>query len=169
MRIYLIGMPYAGKTTIAQKLAQKLAFKAIDLDDYIEKKHKTSITDIFSKEGEKQFREYEKNALKEIITHNNIVISTGGGIVLSRENKFLMEGLIIYLDVSLENLERRKAKEEIRPLLKTKSLEELYQERRKYYYFFQTFIVDGNHSVDEVVKKIIKLLKDEDLYASANN
>lgn len=169
MRIYLIGMPYAGKTTIAQKLAQKLAFKAIDLDDYIEKKYKTSIIDIFSKEGEKQFREYEKNALKEIITHNNIVISTGGGIVLSRENKFLMEGLIIYLDVSLENLERRKAKEEIRPLLKTKSLEELYQERRKYYYFFQTFIVDSNHSVDEVVKKIIKLLKDEDLYASANN
>ncbi len=164
MKIYLVGMPYSGKTSVGVALAKRLKFNFLDTDNEIEKHQNRKISDIFAELGEKEFRKYEKEWLKNKKIHNNTIISTGGGMVLDRENKFLMEGLIIYLNVKLENLElRQKKTDNNRPLLLKKTLEELFLERKKYYNFFNTFIVDGNGTVDEVVDDIINLLKKEDL------
>lgn len=163
MKIYLIGMPFSGKTIVGEKLAKKLNFNHVDTDLLIEKQENLKINEIFSLHGEKYFRKLEKNYLKKLIIHNNCIISTGGGMVLDRENKFLMEGLIIYLNTSIEILNKRSENSFDRPILLNKTMEELYQERRKYYYFFNTFVIDGNNDVDIVVDEIIKLLKKEDL------
>lgn len=163
MKIYLIGMPFSGKTTIGKYLAEKMNFTHLDTDEMITIEEKTSISDLFAIKGENYFRKLEKTTLEKIKKHNNIVVSTGGGVVLDRENRFIMEGIIIFLDVSLDNLEKRSQNDQTRPLLMKKSLEELYLERRKFYYFFNTFIVDGNGEVNEVVDKIVNLLKKEDL------
>ena len=79
--IFLIGMMGSGKSQTGLKLAELLKYKYIDLDSLIEKLARKSINQIFSDEGEDNFRELEANCLKETIKIPSLVISTGGGIV----------------------------------------------------------------------------------------
>lgn len=163
MKIYLIGLPYSGKSTIGKLLAEKLNLNFLDIDSMIENRYKTTISKIFEEEGEISFRNHEKTMLEDVKLHKNTVISTGGGIVLDRNNKFLMEGLIIFIDTSIEVLKSRMEDNLSRPILKNSTIEELYEKRRKNYYFFNTFIVNGNKDALDVCNDIISLLKKEDL------
>ena len=101
MKIYLIGMPGSGKTTVAINLAKKLSMTYVDLDGWIEKVAHLFIEDIFEKYGEEKFRELETEMLRKL-PEDNIVVSCGGGIVVKKHNKALMNGLKIYLDTDLD-------------------------------------------------------------------
>ena len=159
MKIYLIGMPGCGKSTLGLKLAEKLKYEFIDMDNYIEKKACMFIDEIFEAYGEKYFRELETNILKEFMDLDNVIISTGGGIIKNKAHKELMNGLCVYLDVPLEELEIRLNKSNVvRPLLQTKTVYQLFEERKDLYDFFADVKVD-NRNIDLAIKKICEAIK----------
>ena len=159
MKIYLIGMPGCGKSTLGKKLAEKLNIEFIDMDSYIEKKACMFIDEIFEAYGEKYFRELETNTLKEFMDLDNVIISTGGGIIKNKAHKELMNGLCVYLDVPLEEIEIRLNKSNVvRPLLQTKTIYQLFEERKDLYDFFADVKVD-NRNIDLAIKKICEGIK----------
>ena len=159
MRIYLIGMPGSGKSTLGLKLSQKLNYDFIDMDTYIEKKACMFVDEIFELYGEDYFRALEQDVLKEFLNMDNVIIATGGGVIKNKENKDLMEGKCIYLYVKPEILDiRLKSSNIVRPLLLEKTVYELYEERKALYDYFKDIEVD-NEFIDKSLNKIIEVLK----------
>ena len=159
MRIYLIGMPGSGKTTIGKKLAEKLVYPFIDLDARIEKDALMFIDDIFEKYGEQTFRRLETESLMSI-EGDDAVISCGGGIVTIKDNKAKMNGYKVYLNTELDIIKERLLDDVKRPLLRKKSLEQLYEERMLKYIDFADVIIANDHDVDKTVEAIMKHLKE---------
>ena len=97
--IYLIGLMGSGKTTLGKILSKKLDKHFYDSDQVIEEKLGVNVPMIFEYEGEAGFREREKDILKELVSKQNIVLATGGGIILSESNRDLLakNGIVIYL------------------------------------------------------------------------
>ena len=158
MRLYLIGMPGCGKSTLGKKLAAKLNYEFIDMDTYIEKQACMFIDEIFEAYGEEYFRALETNVLKEFNQMDNVIIATGGGVIKNKNNKELMDGKCIYLHASIEDLKiRLEHSDIIRPLLQTKTVEELYNERKELYAYFADIEVD-NKNIDNAIKDIINKL-----------
>ncbi len=128
MRIFLTGYMGSGKSTIGRKVAALMGMNFIDLDKYIEERNFKSVPDIFAQEGEKAFREKERQALLEVSQFEEIVIGTGGGAPCFFDNMKLMNeaGITIYLAPDNATLASRllKSKTE-RPLITGKSREEL--------------------------------------------
>ena len=116
--IYLTGLMGAGKTTVGKELASKLGLTVMDTDEEIVKQEGKSINEIFALHGESYFRELESKMLAELPTEN-IVITTGGGIILNEENrKFMKErGTVVYLDANPEEILVRLQNDQSRPLL----------------------------------------------------
>jgi ribosomal protein L13 len=104
--IVLTGMPGCGKSTIGKMLAERLGRPFIDLDDEIVKMAGKPISEIFSEEGEKHFRNMETEAIKNVALISGAVIATGGGAVLRDENVRLLKqnGRIYFLDRPLEQI-----------------------------------------------------------------
>ena len=98
MRIFIVGPMASGKSTLGKKLAQTLNIDFIDTDKEIEKKAGAEISWIFEVEGEKGFREREREVLNKSINEEDVVISTGGGIVTEKDNRDLMitKGKVVY-------------------------------------------------------------------------
>ena len=88
--IYLIGLMGSGKTTLGKILSKKLDKHFYDSDHVIEEKLGVNVPMIFEYEGEAGFREREKDSLKELVSKKNIVLATGGGIILSKSNRDLL-------------------------------------------------------------------------------
>ena len=140
MNIYLIGMPGCGKTKTAKTISANYNYALIDLDDYIEKMALMSIDEIFKRYGESYFRKLESRALTECEKLDNCVIATGGGVIKNRFNKGLIKnGVVIYLDTPIERIKKHLEGSYQRPLLKTKSLESLYDERIDNYLYFMDY------------------------------
>ena len=117
-KIYLIGSMGSGKSTIGKMLASKLHLPFIDIDKKIEQKEKMVISDIFKENGENYFRKIESDILKKYSALNEFVISTGGGAVLSQDNKkILNNGYKIYLKISIDAQYNRVKHRKHRPLL----------------------------------------------------
>lgn len=170
MNIYLLGFMGAGKTTIGKKLAAKLNYKFVDLDEYIEEKQKLSIPKIFQKHGENKFREYEKEALNETFEFKNTIISTGGGAPCFFDNieQINKNATSIYLKFPAEILASRIKSDSLneRPLAKQKNREELIQftkekleEREKYYSQAKIIISEPRLKPNELVNLILKKLE----------
>lgn len=152
--IVLIGMPSSGKTTIGNKLASITNRKFYDVDEEIIKRINMDIASYFSLYGEKAFREIEAEVIKDISKSNNIVIATGGGSILRKENvNFLKQnGKLIFLDRSLNNLITTSS----RPLSSNQEdLEKRYNERYQIYCKVCDEKVDGNLPIEEIIKIII--------------
>ena len=160
MRIYIIGMPGSGKTTIAKHLAKALDYTYIDLDAEIEKDALMYIEEIFEKYGEVKFRALETAALKALDV-DNAVISCGGGIVTQKENKAHMDGLKLYLDTDLDVIKERLSHDYQRPLLRKTTLEQLFDERFLKYQDFADAIINNNYDIEQTVKVILNYLKHE--------
>lgn len=162
MKIYLIGMPGSGKTTIALKLAKALGYTYVDLDGMIEKDAHMFIEEIFEKYGEEKFRTLETQALKKCPSDQNLVIACGGGIVTKKENKALMDGVKFYLDTDIEIIKKRLEDDYQRPLLKKKTLEQLFDERYLKYQDFADAVVSNNYDIDQTVKVLINYMENEE-------
>lgn len=161
MRIFLIGMPGSGKTTIARHLATALNYTYIDLDGWIERDALMFVDEIFEKLGEDKFRSLETKVLAEL-NQDNIVVATGGGIVIKKENKTLMNGIKFFLDTDIDVIKKRLETDYQRPLLKTKSLEQLFDERYLKYQDFADAVVNNNYDIDQTVKVILNYMKNEE-------
>ena len=167
MNIFLIGPMGAGKTTIGKYLGQKLAYKFLDVDNEIEKKEKKTINDIFTENGESTFRSIESNVLRSIVSKDNQVVATGGGIVTRKENIDLMveKGKIVYLNLSIETQLLRLKDDHKRPLLKESTdirttLKNLNKKRDAIYQSIANFSVSSEGDHNNVVNKIINKLSE---------
>ncbi|MCC8145016.1 MAG: shikimate kinase [Bacteroidales bacterium] len=179
-KIFLVGYMGAGKTTIGRNLAQKLNMHFVDLDLFIENRYRKKIREIFEEKGEKGFRQIERNALLEIISFENALVSTGGGTPCFFDNMSLMNesGLTIYLKVSVEELANRlDACKQTRPLIKDKTKEELIsfiqenlQLREPFYdqsvVKIDSCSLDTIQNVDSTVHQISNYLKKMEDYES---
>ncbi|HIL71656.1 MAG TPA: shikimate kinase, partial [Verrucomicrobia bacterium] len=87
----LVGFMGTGKSTVGRRLAQMLEFLLVDADHMIERAAGKPITEIFEKDGELRFREYEFEILESIQKMKNTVISTGGGFVVPPQNMELLK------------------------------------------------------------------------------
>lgn len=117
--IILIGPMGAGKTTIGRQIAKIFYYDFYDSDREIEERTGASIPLIFDLEGEEGFRKREQNVIADLCTKNHIVLATGGGAVLKKENQDALKrsGTIIYLSADIDDLLERTAKDKNRPLL----------------------------------------------------
>lgn len=133
MRIFLIGPMASGKTTIGEKLSKRLGLGFIDTDNEIEKNAGVEISWIFDIEGEESFRKREETALLKSVEKENLVISTGGGIVLSSKNRELISnsGLVVYLETSIQSQLERTINDKSRPLLNSKNKEKTLKDISK--------------------------------------
>ena len=138
--IYLVGFMGCGKSTVGRALADELGWSFYDLDELIEAREQTTISDIFDTRGEPAFRQIESAVLHErvnfIRSGRPQVVSLGGGAILSEENFDLVSthGVVIWLDCDYSRIERRLAAQTHRPLARDpKRLRELYESRRPGY------------------------------------
>ena len=163
--IILIGMMGAGKTTIGKSLANYLDKTFIDSDHEIQKRTGVKIPVIFEIEGEVGFRKREADMLRELLKINNIVLATGGGIIINEENRKLLKqkGTIIYLRATVNDLLHRTRHDKNRPLLQTTDLQvkltELYDQRDPIYRELAHIVVEsGNISAHQMVKYLTQKL-----------
>jgi len=138
INLYLIGMMGSGKTTVGKVLAEMLGYRFFDTDAVIEQLAQQPISQIFATSGEAAFRQLETQVLAELSAYRILAIATGGGIVLDRQNwSYLKHGLIVWLDVSVEEICDRLQGDVSRPLLQGADLQQklsaLLEERRPLY------------------------------------
>ena len=154
----------SGKTTVGKKLAKKLGFQFLDLDDMIERKYKIEVREFFQKYDEKSFRKIEHDTLLLTFKLSHAVIATGGGTPCFFNNTELINqnGISVYIEMSnLSLFHRLSNSKRPRPLVQSKSNEELKQfikahlEERLPFYSKAHFTIKGeNLDMDSLIEKI---------------
>lgn len=164
--IFLVGMMGAGKTTIGKGLARVLQRDFIDLDHELEARCGVRVPVIFEIEGEAGFRKRECQVLEDCTIRQNIVLATGGGAVLSEQNRASLRarGIVVYLRASVDELYRRTSRDRNRPLLATPdpkgTLRKLLEFREPLYSEVADLVVDtGTIPVGQLVAQLIERLK----------
>jgi shikimate kinase len=157
----------AGKTTVARQLARRLGKTFYDTDHEIERRTGVRVQVIFEIEGEPGFRAREAQMVDSLTALQDVVLGTGGGVVLRAENRALLaaRGFVIYLRAQPRDLYQRTRHDKSRPLLATDDplakLEELQRVRDPLYREVADLIVDtGRQSVGTLVDQLLKRLPD---------
>lgn len=163
--VFFVGMMGAGKTTIGKLLANYLGKTFVDSDHEIQQRTGVKIPLIFEIEGESGFRKRETEVLQELVQAENIVLATGGGAVLSADNRALLRqhGIVVYLSASVDELLRRTRSDKNRPLLQTEDLHarltELHAQRDALYRETAHIIIDsGKQGVRSLVQRLARKL-----------
>lgn len=160
-RVFLVGPMGAGKTTIGKLLADDLHLEFIDVDREIETRSGVDIPWIFDREGEAGFRIRESAALSELSQLERVLISTGGGAVLSSDNRKVMSatGTVVYLHTSVDEQVRRTSRDRKRPLLQNddpaRVLAELMAIREPLYREVADIIIDTDGRSPKTVSQDI--------------
>lgn len=163
--IVLVGFMGTGKTVVAKGLSKRLDMKYVSVDDIIEKMENASINDIFSRKGEKYFRNLEKIAVRDASQMENAVIDTGGGVVMDPENmkNLKKRGVIVCLWAEPETILERTKKYADRPLLNVpdpmKNIRELMDYRKPFYKTADHHIDTSGKSIDKVLDDVERILK----------
>ena len=151
--IVLIGMPGCGKTTLGKILAKELKLKFADTDKLVEEKAKQKPNEIINEKGEAAFREIEAKVIKDISLNTGLVIATGGGAVLNKNNiKALKQnGVVVFLDRPFDSLAITKK----RPLSSNKELlKKVFSERYLLYCDSADVIVKCVQDINKNIKNI---------------
>lgn len=163
--IFLVGMMGAGKTTVGRLLARRLGKTFIDTDHEVQARTGVSIPTIFEIEGEAGFRRRESAVLADLARATDLVLATGGGIVLAEENRRLLRehGTVVYLLASVDDLFARTRHDRSRPLLQTldpkAKLAELFAARDPLYREVADIIIEtSRQSVQTLVRQLEKQL-----------
>lgn len=163
-RLFLIGARACGKTTVGRLLARQLNFPFYDLDEELTKAAGQSIASIVASQGWEEFRRLETQTLQKVgDSSQNMVIATGGGIVLAAVNRLYMaaSGMIVWLNAPAALMAARLAANPVpgqRPSLTGKGLlqevDEILRERRPLYAACAHFEIDGSLPAEDACKAI---------------
>ena len=120
MRVALIGLRGAGKSTLGSMLAKEMAYRFVELDSEIEKDRGMPLSEIFSLYGQSGFRAIEKRTLERVLKENErAVISVGGGVVYEKDTfDFLLSHCYTVWVKALpeEHMSRVMAQGDFRPM-----------------------------------------------------
>jgi shikimate kinase len=163
--IFLVGPMGVGKSSIGRRLAARLDREFIDCDEELIRRTGVEIEVIFEIEGEAGFRVRESKLLHELVSMRGVVLATGGGAVLSAENRAALKqnGTVVYLYAAPELLAQRTARDRKRPLLQTGDrmarIQELIGQRESLYQEVADCVVDTGqgsvaHSVDLICRQL---------------
>ena len=172
MKIYLIGYMGAGKSTIGKKLASRLGYKFLDLDNFIEKRKLITIDEIFEIYGHEKFRIFEREALHETFAmEEDLIISTGGGTPCYYDSidQINKHGLSFYVRLTPGILASRISRSKtLRPLVRGKSgkklvtfIEEQLADREEFYNKAKHTIFEPNLTSAKIVDHIHSMLENE--------
>lgn len=156
--IVLIGMPTCGKTTIGKELADKLGKTFVDIDTLIEEEIQMPISEFLNKDNEKDFRDIEEKIVERIAKMNNLIISTGGGVIKRQVNieRLKKNGVVVFIDRDVNLLMPASD----RPLSSNlNDLKKLYNERYEIYKIAADIVVKNNTKINDVITKIIEEVK----------
>ncbi|MBO5358953.1 MAG: shikimate 5-dehydrogenase [Clostridia bacterium] len=151
--LVLIGMPSCGKTTLGKLLSKELGKTFVDTDDEIVKAANMPIPEIFEKFGEEYFRDLEAKVVAELSAKQGLVIATGGGVILRRENVEALKqnGSIIFIDRPLDLL----ITTDDRPLSSSRELlEKRYYERYATYCLSCDVRINADSDINTNLKRI---------------
>ncbi|QCJ69166.1 shikimate kinase AroL [Providencia heimbachae] len=163
---YIIGPRGSGKTTIGKQLAEYKGYQFVDTDKLILERAGKSIAEIVKQHGWDYFRQLESDVLQSI-KQDNVIVSTGGGIILAEENQRIMRdnGTVVYLNANPNVLVQRLAAEpqaDQRPSLTGKSLlaeiEEVMQQREPIYRATAHHVIDATQPVEVIVQQLKDLI-----------
>jgi len=129
--LVLVGLMGAGKSTIGKRLAARLHLPFVDADQEIERAAGLTISEIFERFGEKEFRDGERRVIGRLIDGRPKVIATGGGAFMQEETRelILSRAIAIWLDADIEVLAERVGRREgTRPLLRNRDPREALAE-----------------------------------------
>ncbi|WP_379966331.1 shikimate kinase [Ectobacillus sp. sgz5001026] len=159
--LYITGFMGSGKTTIGKELAMRWNVPVMDTDEEIERKAGKPISAIFHDEGEDTFRSYESDMLQSLPCEN-VIITTGGGIVIREKNREWMKehGIILYLYCDLSSIVERLEGDTSRPLFKNSEVfSELFETRQKWYEEATYTIDTTNKEINFIIEEIEACLK----------
>jgi shikimate kinase len=167
MKIFLIGLPGCGKTTLGKQLAQKLNLSLVDLDLEIEKQEGKSIQEVFNQKKENYFREVESKTLKKFCFSSlDFIMATGGGAPCFFDNIEVMNeyGKTIFLDVSATEIASRLQKTNLteRPLFSKLSSDQLkdkiewLRSQRINFYKQAQYTISANSFLLEEIERLIR-------------
>ncbi len=164
--IFLVGMMGAGKSTVGRWLARRLKLRFFDSDHEIERRCGVRIPVVFEIEGEAGFRDREAQVIAELAALDQIVLATGGGVVLLPKNRQLLaaRGFVVYLRARPEDLYERVRHDRNRPLLTTADplarLRELYLERDPLYQSVADLVMEtGAQGVQALARRLLDKLE----------
>jgi len=148
--IVLVGLMGSGKTTVGKRIAQELGYSFVDSDDVVASAAGKSVREIFAQDGEATFRKHESDAIRAVLTNGtaSVVLATGGGAVISTENRALISeeaSHVVWLDASVEDLVMRTKSGAARPLLDgdaAATLQSLSSQRSAWYDEVATVRID---------------------------
>lgn len=156
--IFLIGPMGAGKSTIGRQLAKSLHLEFFDSDTEIERRTGADISWVFELEGEEGFREREEKMISELTENTGIVLATGGGSIVSKENRLKLSarGVVVYLKTNIEKQVARTQRDKRRPLLANADnprevLENLAEERDPLYEEIADVVIHTDEQSAKVV------------------
>ncbi len=161
MKIILIGFMGSGKSSVAKKLAPLLNLPILEMDELVlQTTHTKNMQEVFAKGGEFLLRETEIAIAKRYASSDNLIISTGGGVVL---NKIVLDylkmnkGKIFFLNTAFQTIARRLAHDVVRPLFKNRQeAEALYYFRQPLYVKYADQVIEGDKkSVEEIAQEIV--------------
>ncbi|GEM78203.1 shikimate kinase AroK [Vibrio superstes] len=165
--IFLVGPMGAGKSTIGRHLAQQLHMEFVDSDTEIEDRTGADIAWVFDVEGEEGFRKREEGVINDLTQEQGIVLATGGGSVMSKENRNRLSarGVVVYLETTIEKQLARTNRDKKRPLLQTDEprevLEALAAQRNPQYEEVADYTVKtDDQSAKVVANQIVKMLEE---------
>lgn len=164
--IILTGFSFTGKTRVGQEVARRLGWGFVDSDDVIVEVAGKDIPQIFAQDGEKRFRQLERQVLGELCARKELVIATGGGAVVDPRNRelFARSGMVICLEASPQTIYERliaaqQANSVVRPLLAgpepLKQIESLKMSRQPYYALADWAVHTDNLTIQEASDEVI--------------
>ncbi len=161
-----VGPPGAGKSTVAELVAQQLGVEVRDTDADIEAAAGMSIQDMFIDHGEAHFRALEEKAVVAALAEHDGVVSLGGGAVLSPQSRAALAGhRVIFLDLGLASAVRRVGMNSGRPLLLGNvrtQLKNLMDQRRVLYRDVARFTIETDDlDANQVAERAITLIQED--------
>lgn len=161
-KIYLVGFMAAGKSTLARALANRLGWRAEDIDESIEAREHRSVAAVFARSGEAYFRTIERQVLLDLLPPRHVVVATGGGTFVDPDSRSMInrDGVSIWIDAPIARIIERLPPDGRRPLAADRGqFERLYDTRQQAYACAHFRLDAARASVDELVEQLLVWLE----------